>query len=158
MAKYDPDADLVERLRIAAERGDVVRAILAKTLLLEAAEEISRLRQGPTRPDMDAIAEVDPEILLADGLEEAYIGVTINTHHKHVAVYDYEKCIKALMKRGLSCEDADEYLEFNTVCAYVGEYSPLYVSAIGVVAAGEPEAPAGDRAAAGDAGEGGVAV
>lgn len=96
--------------------------------------------------DREAIAEIDPEILLSDGLDDAYIGLVVNTRHKHVAVYDLEKCISVLMDRdGMTYEEADEYLEHNTVCAYVGPYTPLYLRPIGCVGAGESEAPAGDR-------------
>lgn len=161
MASFDPNADLVERLRIAAERGDVVRATLATALLPEAAREIERLRRqvAPRHIDREALAEIAPEILLADGLEDAFMGVTINTHHAHVAVYDYDKCVETLMRRdGMTYEEADEFLEFNTVCAYVGPFSPLYFRNVGEGESGEPPPPAGDRAAEGDANQVGVAV
>lgn len=77
------------------------------------------------------VAEVNPEALLADGLEEAAIGYTLNTHGEHVVVYDYDRCVEALVSRdGMSPEGADEYLEFNTLCAYVGPHGPLYVKVL----------------------------
>jgi len=36
---------------------------------------------------LDDIREINPDALLADGLEAALIGYTVNTHHAHVAVY-----------------------------------------------------------------------
>lgn len=72
--------------------------------------------------------ELNPDALLADGLEAALIGYTVNTHHAHVAVYDIDKCIDVLVERdGMTPEEADEYLSFNTICAYVGENGPLYI-------------------------------
>jgi hypothetical protein len=77
---------------------------------------------------MDELGELNPYALLADGLEAAFIGYTVNHHHAHVAVYDVEKCIKVLMDRdGMDREGAEEFLEFNTLGAYVGENGPLYV-------------------------------
>ena len=76
----------------------------------------------------EALAELNPDALLADGLEAALVGYTVNHHHAHVAVYDVDKCIDVLVERdGMSHEDADEFLAFNTLGACVGENGPLYV-------------------------------
>jgi hypothetical protein len=77
---------------------------------------------------LEELAELNPEALLADGLEAGFIGYTMNHHHATVAVYDYDKCVQALVDRdGITHEEADEFLEFNTLGAYVGENGPLYV-------------------------------
>ena len=77
---------------------------------------------------LDDLREINPDALLADGLEAAIIGYTVNTHHAHVAVYDIDKCIDVLVERdGVTPEEADEFLSFNTICAYVGENGPLYI-------------------------------
>lgn len=77
---------------------------------------------------LERLAELNHEALLADGLEAALIGYTVNHHHAHVAVYDYDKCIGVLVDRdGMTHEEADEYLSFNTLGAYVGENGPLYI-------------------------------
>lgn len=74
------------------------------------------------------LAELNPNALTADGFEDAFIGYTVNQHHAHVAVYDYDKCVQVLVVRdGMTPEGADEYLQFNTVSAYVGENGPIYV-------------------------------
>jgi hypothetical protein len=76
----------------------------------------------------DELAEINPQALLADGLEDALVGYTVNHHHPVVAVYDIEKCVKVLVERdGMKPEDADEFLSFNTLGAYVGKNGPLYV-------------------------------
>ena len=42
--------------------------------------------------------------------------------------YDYEKCVKILIKRdGMSDEGAREFMEFNVVDAYVGELTPAFI-------------------------------
>jgi hypothetical protein len=77
---------------------------------------------------LDILAELNPDALLADGLEAALIGYTVNHHHPHVAVYDVQKCIDVLVERDdMTHEEADEYLSFNTLGAYVGENGPLFV-------------------------------
>ena len=76
----------------------------------------------------EALGEINPEALLADGLEDAFIGYTVNHHHSHVAVYDIDKCIEVLVTRdGMTHEEADEYLSFNTLGAFVGENGPIYI-------------------------------
>jgi hypothetical protein len=77
---------------------------------------------------LEALGEINPEALLADGLEDAFIGYTVNHHIPHVAVYDIDKCIEVLVTRdGMTHEDADEYLSFNTLGAYVGENGPIFI-------------------------------
>ena len=77
---------------------------------------------------LDILAEANPEALLADGLEAALVGYTVNHHHPHVAVYDIDKCIDVMVERdGMTPEEADEFLSFNTLGAYVGENGPMYV-------------------------------
>lgn len=76
----------------------------------------------------DDLAEINPDALLADGFEDALIGYTVNQHHATVAVYDIGRCAAVLITRdGMSEEDADEFLSFNVLGAYVGENGPLFV-------------------------------
>jgi hypothetical protein len=77
---------------------------------------------------LEALTELNPDALTADGLEAALVGYAVNHHHPIVAVYDIEKCIDVLVERdGMTPEEADEFLSFNTLGAYVGENGPLYV-------------------------------
>jgi hypothetical protein len=60
-----------------------------------------------------------------DGYNKAILGLTDNGQ----LVYSKEIMVKLLMKEEkISEEDAWEFLEFNTFCAYVGEQTPLYVN------------------------------
>ena len=68
----------------------------------------------------------DNECLLADGYESALIGITEGANP--VAVYDTQLCIKCLMDEDdMSEEDAVDFFFFNTVQAYVGEKTPIYI-------------------------------
>jgi hypothetical protein len=70
---------------------------------------------------------IDDETLLADGFEDALIGVTCGIHpQEECAVYSRNKCIEVLM-RDMSYEDAVEYFEFNVCNAYVGERTPIFI-------------------------------
>ena len=88
-------------------------------------EKMSESRFNEIR---ESLAEMNPDALLADGFEKALIGYTANQHHATVAVYSLKLCRRVLMNRdGMSHEEADEYLSFNTLGAYVGENGPLFV-------------------------------
>lgn len=77
---------------------------------------------------LEDLAELNPDALLADGLGAAIIGYTVNHHRPHVVVYDIQKCVEVLVERdGMTHEEADEYLSYNTLGAYVGENGPLFV-------------------------------
>lgn len=77
---------------------------------------------------IENLTELNPDALLADGFDDALIGYTLNAHMQHVAVYSYAKCIDVLVTRdGMTPDGADEYLMFNTLCAYAGEHGPVYV-------------------------------
>ncbi len=77
---------------------------------------------------LEALGELNPDALMADGLEAACIGYTVNHHHAYVAVYDLDACIDVLMERdGMDYEEADEFLSFNTLDAFVGENGPLFI-------------------------------
>lgn len=67
------------------------------------------------------------DTLYADGFEDALIGIGIQ-FDKRLAVYDYEKCVEILIdKEKMNREEAEEWMEFNVVGAYVGEHTPIFL-------------------------------
>ena len=66
-------------------------------------------------------------MMTADGFDDAVIGVGERCGQKDIVVYDQEKCIRILMHDGMSREDAEEYFQFNTVGAWRGEETPIWV-------------------------------
>ena len=69
----------------------------------------------------------DEGALLADGFEEALIGLGHRFTYA-VAVYDRQKCLDILMARdGMTYEEAEEYFSFNVEGAYVGEQTPVFL-------------------------------
>jgi len=74
------------------------------------------------------LSEENPEALLADGLDLAYIGVCQRFGQPPVAAYDYDKVIEILMTRdGMTYEEAVEFFDFNIIGGWHGENTPVYI-------------------------------
>ncbi len=60
-----------------------------------------------------------------DGFDEAIIGITANSD---TIVYDGNRILQLLSeKNDFSAEDALEFMEFNIIGLYAGEYTPVIV-------------------------------
>ena len=58
------------------------------------------------------------DALLADGFEDAFLGICQQYGRPPVAAYDLNACIKLLVERdGMSHEEAEEYFSFNVIGA-----------------------------------------
>ena len=80
--------------------------------ILEIAEEFQSLK--PVGVDDDP-----------NGFDSAILGITDDG----VLVYSKELMVEIVIKTdNMTDEDAWEYLEYNTFCAYVGDLSPMYVN------------------------------
>ena len=67
-------------------------------------------------------------LLTADGFDDAIIGLCRVKGRPDIVAYDYEKCVGVLTERdGMSREEAEEFLEYNTLGTYVGERTPAFV-------------------------------
>ena len=76
----------------------------------------------------EQIAEANPEALFADGFDGAIIGYDATGC---CAVYEYDKCLKVLMERDdMNYPEAHEYMEFNVINAYVGDFTPIFIHTI----------------------------
>jgi len=82
-----------------------------------------------TRADILAERYSDVELLQADGLDDAIIGVVFDIMNAVPRIaYSTTKCLEILMKRdGMSEEEALEYFDFNIQGAYMGEKTPIWV-------------------------------
>ena len=66
------------------------------------------------------------EMLTADGLDAAIIGVGARCGQPDIVAYDVEKVLEILVARdGMSYEEALEFYEFNIEGAWVGDQTPL---------------------------------
>jgi hypothetical protein len=75
---------------------------------------------------LDDIVDNDPEseFLKADGFDDAVIGSDYNSNR---LIYSVKLCMEILITNdGMDESEALEYLEFNTLTAYVGENTPIW--------------------------------
>jgi len=72
------------------------------------------------------LREENPEALLANGFEAAFVGICRRFGQPPLALYDRRKCLAILMADGTSEDDAEEYFEFNTIGAWMGENTPCF--------------------------------
>ena len=71
------------------------------------------------------INEINEQALFADGFDDAIMGYDAIGYR---VVYDYDKCSDTLMKRdGMTRHEAHEFMEFNVVGAYVGDFTPIFI-------------------------------
>jgi hypothetical protein len=68
----------------------------------------------------------DEAVLLADGLEGAFIGIG-RQFNTPIAVYSRSKAIQCFIDQGMTEEEAEEYFEFNTAGAWVGPQTPIFI-------------------------------
>ena len=63
-----------------------------------------------------AVEELGVEdVVIADGLEEAFLGIAQGFGGTMVPVYSYDMCIQINMRVGMDYEEALEYYEYNTM-------------------------------------------
>jgi hypothetical protein len=87
-------------------------------------EELSTKRKKRLEELKETIAEHNPEAQFADGHDDAIMGYATDGR----VIYSVNKIIKELMERdGMAGEEADEFFSFNIECAYVGDYTPIYM-------------------------------
>ena len=73
------------------------------------------------------ISEEYPDLLKADGFDDAIIGVVQRIGVQAIC-YDQDKVIEILIERdGMTYEEAIEYFEFNIAGAWVGESTPFFL-------------------------------
>ena len=88
-------------------------------------EEIGAMKLPSKR---DILSELDDTLLFADGLDDAIIGTVAIADRQDVVLYDRKKAVSILMKDGMGHNEAEEYFEFNTQCAYVGKRTPAFAT------------------------------
>lgn len=70
--------------------------------------------------------ETDIEVLLADGFDDAILGV-VQRFNDYFVLYDRERCLEILQRRdGMEPLDAEEYFDFNVTGAWVGDATPAF--------------------------------
>ena len=82
---------------------------------------------------LEHMEEVNPEALYPTDMKEAIVGILNRFGMEPIIVLDRAKCIEILMEssgddKGMSWEEAEEYFEFNTIGAWMGEGTPAFIT------------------------------
>ena len=73
----------------------------------------------------------EPEVLLMDGFDEAFIGYSQRGNEPCLAVYSWSLIVDVCVKRdGMTAEEAVEYVDYNCVWAWAGDRTPIIVMPI----------------------------
>ena len=81
-----------------------------------------------TKLTVEEISELNPEAMMADGFDEAIMGMCIQFGAEPLVAYDYEKCLNILMERdGMERTEAIDFMEFNVIGSYVGLNTPVFI-------------------------------
>tara|TARA_R100000742_G_C4266208_1_gene84303 strand:- start:38 stop:298 length:261 start_codon:yes stop_codon:yes gene_type:complete len=68
-----------------------------------------------------------PDVLIADGFDDAIIGIAERYGMNPVVLYNKNKCLNIMQTRdGMSEEEATEFFYYNIVGAYMGEHTPCF--------------------------------
>lgn len=73
----------------------------------------------------EQLSEVNPDMILWNDMDSAIIGYNPS---KLCAVYDIDKMIECCISNyDMDYESALEWIEYNILSAYVGEYTPQHL-------------------------------
>lgn len=98
----------------------------ASELLAKGNKMTERLKQIT-----EYLEDIGESVLLMDGFEDALIGFSQRISEPLLAVYSLDKMVEVLMSRdGMTFDDANEYIDFNCIGAWLGEKTPVIVTAL----------------------------
>ncbi len=70
----------------------------------------------------------DPEYLIANGFNDAIIGIGWRINLDDVVCYDYDKCVEILMKQeNMEWEEAIEWMDYNVCGSWMGDKTPIFI-------------------------------
>jgi hypothetical protein len=79
----------------------------------------------------DRLEEESPEAAFYAGYEDAIIGIAHRFGLPPLVAYNYEKCIDLLMQnQDMNYEDAVEWFTINSLGAWVGEGTPVFIEMV----------------------------
>jgi len=80
----------------------------------------------------ELMEEVNDEALNMDGFEQAVVGIMERFGISPVFLYNWQKCIDILIESGCeNREEAEEYLHFNCLGAWMGDGTPSFTNMYG---------------------------
>ena len=101
-------------------------------------------KDGDARREwVDEIIDADEGVYLADGFDEAIIGISERAGRSRIVAYDRDKCIEIIISHsshvgsrstedGLTCdekyEEAVEYFDYNVIGSWLGDGTPEFLT------------------------------
>lgn len=70
----------------------------------------------------------EEKMILMDGYDDCIVGFVEQFGKPSIVCYDKSLVIQRLMSDDMSQEDAEEYFEYNQIGAYVGEFTPCFLT------------------------------
>lgn len=67
------------------------------------------------------------EMILYDGLENAFVGIAYRFTDGPFAVYDRSKVIESMMADDMDRETAEDNFEFNIAGLWAGDNTPIFI-------------------------------
>lgn len=68
---------------------------------------------------------LEPDLIKWDGCDKAIIGVGYRCGQHPMYVYDYPRLVEVFTDQGMTQDEAEEWVDFNIVGAWVGESTPI---------------------------------
>ena len=97
---------------------------LSIVFVMDIRKELKQDRAKRLAELKETIVEHNPKALFADGLDNAILGYSTELR----VIYSVDKIMETLVERDeMTPDEAIEYFEYNISCAYVGEYTPIYM-------------------------------
>ena len=84
----------------------------------------------------------DQDIILAEGFDEAFLGVGRRQGQPPLAIYSVNKALQILQRQGYTADDAREFFETHSMEVWVGATTPIWVEELTVDELREISAPA----------------
>lgn len=81
----------------------------------------------PESGPYESLSALNPDAVVYDGFEGAYIGYVETKGSEPIACYDWRACVDILIRQGCTEEEALEWMSYNVTEAYVGEHTPCFL-------------------------------
>lgn len=86
------------------------------------------LHQSTCKMLLDLARKNEEGMIILDGLDAAILGVVSRCGLSPCLLYSSERIVRIFVERdGMSREEAEEFFDFNTAGAYLGEQTPLFL-------------------------------
>ena len=94
------------------------------TMNKDTKEELRENRAKRLEELKETISQHNPKALFADGHDNAIMGYSSDCR----VIYSVDQIVESLVERdGMTPDEAIEFFNFNIECAYLGEYTPIYM-------------------------------